>query len=124
MTAMSLFIVGLGLLLGGLGLPMMHGKVPPNSWYGFRIRLTLDNPDIWYPINAWAGKWLIRYGLACAAAGLAAFALPADWLEGYLLGLSIALMAGILTLLIIGSRMAWSLAQARERSADPDGDAV
>jgi repressor LexA len=35
-------------LLMLLSLPLLWGRIPPNGLYGFRVRATLDNPDIWY----------------------------------------------------------------------------
>ena len=43
-----------GLLMIGLSIPMMRGRVSPNKWYGFRNGATLENLDIWYPANAYA----------------------------------------------------------------------
>ena len=57
----------ISLLLIGLSIPLMGGKVPPNFWYGFRTRLTLDNPEICYPVNAWAAR-RCRCGTLFAAA--------------------------------------------------------
>ena len=47
---------GMGLLFIGLSIPLLLNKVPPNLWYGFRTRLTLSDPQIWYPVNAWGAK--------------------------------------------------------------------
>jgi len=36
-----------------------QSKVPPNPWYGFRIRRTLNDPSVWYPANAaWRLLWV------------------------------------------------------------------
>ena len=45
MLLLPLF-AGLSLLLIGLAVPLIRGRVKPNAWYGFRIPLTLDNPEI------------------------------------------------------------------------------
>jgi hypothetical protein len=49
-----------------LGLPLYLGKVPPNRWYGFRIRETLNNPETWRTVNRTAGGWLMVLGAAGA----------------------------------------------------------
>src|SRR6185436_9334782 len=54
-------------VLAVVSVPMILGKVPPNPLYGFRTRLTLSNPDIWYPANAFSGRAL----LVAAAVSLA-----------------------------------------------------
>jgi uncharacterized membrane protein len=63
MTLTILFFVGLSLLLIGLSIPMIRGRVKPNAWYGLRVSYTQDNPDVWYPANRYAGKLLLAYGL-------------------------------------------------------------
>ena len=61
---MDRFFIVTGLLFIVLAIPMIRGKLPPNYWYGFRVRKTLDNPEIWFPANAYAGKLLLVYGVA------------------------------------------------------------
>jgi uncharacterized membrane protein len=55
-----------GLALGTvfilLGIPLAMGKVKPNDLYGLRIPKTLENPEIWYKANAFAGKALSLCG--------------------------------------------------------------
>jgi len=38
-----------------LGLPLVFKKVKPNLFYGFRVRATVENPDLWYKYNRLAG---------------------------------------------------------------------
>jgi hypothetical protein len=35
-----------GFLLAALSVPMIMGKIPPNGLYGFRVRKTMENPEI------------------------------------------------------------------------------
>jgi len=35
-----------GALLAALSVPMIMGKIPPNGLYGFRVKKTMENPDI------------------------------------------------------------------------------
>jgi uncharacterized membrane protein len=64
-TRMSLSLACL--VLAAVCIPMILGKVPPNSIYGFRTRLTLSSPDIWYPANRFSGRTLlIAAGLSLA----------------------------------------------------------
>jgi len=39
-----LLFAGLSILLIGLSIPLMQGRVKPNAWYGLRISYTHDNP--------------------------------------------------------------------------------
>ena len=43
---------GTGILLGGLALPLIVGRVPPNYWYGFRTPRTLASASLWYAATA------------------------------------------------------------------------
>ena len=63
MTLLILLYAGLSVLMIALSVPLIQGRVKPNAWYGFRIPLTLNNPDIWYPANRYAGWSLLAYGL-------------------------------------------------------------
>ena len=100
----------MGLLLIGLSIPLILGKVPPNVWYGFRIRLTLDNPDTWYAVNTWAGRRLFAIGLATLVAALVSLLIPGPFLRWYSLILAALLVVGIGLLLVLGIRYARDLA--------------
>jgi hypothetical protein len=55
-----------GLLLAGLSVPLILHKIPPNGIYGLRVRSTMENPQIWYKVNAYSGKRLLVVGLGSA----------------------------------------------------------
>lgn len=59
-----------GLLLVGLSIPLLRNRVPPNPWYGFRVRRTLENRAVWYPANAYSAKGLLWTGLATVVAAI------------------------------------------------------
>jgi hypothetical protein len=63
MLILLIFYVAAGLLLCGLAVPLILGKIGPNPLYGFRVQQTLENPAIWYPVNAYSGKALLAVGL-------------------------------------------------------------
>ncbi len=52
-----------GVILVGISIPLIRGKIAPNSLYGFRVRDTLDDPKTWYAANTYSGKWLLGTGL-------------------------------------------------------------
>jgi hypothetical protein len=62
---LSLYALG-GLLLAGLSVPMILKKIPPNGLYGFRLPSTVNNPVLWYDVNAYAGWRLLVVGLGSA----------------------------------------------------------
>ncbi len=59
-----------GLLLAGLSVPLILQKVPPNGLYGFRIPATINNPDLWYKVNAYAGRRFLVVGLGTAVGAI------------------------------------------------------
>lgn len=79
---MMLFLFS-GLLLATLSIPMVMGKIPPNGLYGFRVKKTMDNPEIWYTVNVYSGKWLLAASLVQALAAVVAFYIPGITLDVY-----------------------------------------
>lgn len=59
-----------GLVMGGFSIPMIQGRVPRNSFYGFRTAKTLASDEVWYPANRFAGVWLLRASVVMLAASL------------------------------------------------------
>jgi hypothetical protein len=106
----------IGLPLVGLSIPLMCGKVPPSSWYGFRTRLTLDNPEIWCPVNAWAAQRLLVVGRVTVFAALLTPLIPEGALPAYSLLISIFLVVGVLLILAFGIRYARSLHESQAGS--------
>jgi hypothetical protein len=66
MIILKFMFVFSDLLLTVLAVPMRMRKIPPNGWYGSRVKKTMENHDIWYPVNAYSGKWLLAVGLVQA----------------------------------------------------------
>ena len=62
-TLYSLLFAGVGLLFVGLSIPLIRGRVPPNSTYGFRTAKSLSDPKIWYEINHISGVDLLIAGV-------------------------------------------------------------
>lgn len=67
--------IGIGLLFVGVAVPLVQGKVKPNPWYGVRVRKTLENPEIWYAVNAYFGRRFAVIGLMIGVVGLVLFPL-------------------------------------------------
>jgi hypothetical protein len=95
---MPMFLI-MGLLLAGLSIPLILGIIPPNGLYGFRIRKTIENPEIWYPVNKRAGMWLLALGI-CVILAAAGFALiPNITIDAYSLSiLGVVMVVFALTL--------------------------
>ena len=72
-----------GLLLAGLSIPLILGKIPPNGLYGFRVRKTMEHPEIWYPVNRYGGKWMFVSGLGIALAAVLLVLVPGLSVDAY-----------------------------------------
>lgn len=69
-TIYVLIAIYLGVAL--LTVPMIQGKLKPSSFFGFRVRATLEHEGLWYKYNRIAGYWLL--GLSLLTVGALAFA--------------------------------------------------
>jgi len=101
-----------GLLFVGLSIPLLLYKIPPNPWYGFRTRLTLGDPQIWYPVNAWGARRLLWIGILTLIAGAACWLLPEAWLGGYVLIVCALWVLALIAVLVWGVKYARRLAGA------------
>ena len=63
MGALLVLYIASGLLLAALSVPLILRRIPPNGAYGFRVRQTMENPRLWYEVNAYAGRRLLVTGL-------------------------------------------------------------
>lgn len=79
---MTIYILG-GLTLILLSIPLILRKVPPNPFYGFRIRWTMEDPELWYSVNAFAGKWLVFVGICSILGAVSLALLPGMTLDVY-----------------------------------------
>jgi SdpI/YfhL protein family len=83
MVVLMLMFLFSGLLLAALSVPMILGKIPPNGLYGFRLKKTMENPEVWYPVNAYSGKWLLVAGLGQALAASGIYFIPGISIDAY-----------------------------------------
>lgn len=94
----------------GLSIPMMQGKVSPNNWYGFRIKATLENPDIWYPANAYARKLLCATGIITVIAAVVCAFIPGITEDAYAITVSAIMLGSLFITVFFCMRYAKSLA--------------
>ena len=64
-------------VLAVLSLPLLLRWIPPNGLYGMRTRMTLANPETWYPANQFAGGAVL---IASALSALVFSVSPGPWL--------------------------------------------
>ena len=69
-------LVGTGILIVLLSIPLIARRVPPNSTYGIRIRAAFASEEEWYRINSTGGRYFVVSGLVITATGVAGFFLP------------------------------------------------
>jgi uncharacterized membrane protein len=79
---MSLY-TGSGILLILLAIPLYLEKIKPNGLYGFRVRKTIENPELWYPVNKYGARWLMLTGLVVVFSAIGFTLVPGLSVDGY-----------------------------------------
>lgn len=69
--AITLFLSGV--LVTGLCLPMVYGKLPMNAWYGMRTKNTLDSLESWQHLNEVGGMLFSLLGFPLMLGGVVGF---------------------------------------------------
>lgn len=100
MGTLLVLYVASGLILVLVSLPLLWGKVPPNPLYGFRVRATLQNPSLWYPVNRFAAKRLLWVGVIMTVAALILYTVPGLTVDSYSLACLGILLVALGTALI------------------------
>jgi len=116
MTILLCLFVAEGLLLAALSLPLIARKVGPNAWYGFRVRRTLDNPNVWYPVNAFAGKLLLCLGLGTSVTAALLYLVPGLRLALYASLVAILFALGLAVCLLLSFRYLAAVARQQHGS--------
>jgi len=68
--------IGCALLIIGVCVPLVQGRIKMNRWYGVRLRKSFESEENWYKLNAFGGRQLILWSLPLIAAGLLCFFIP------------------------------------------------
>jgi hypothetical protein len=76
MLPLLLLFLFSGLFLAGISIPLILGKIPPNGLYGFRVKKTMEKPEIWYLVNAYSGKWLLIVGIILSIVSIVLYFIP------------------------------------------------
>jgi uncharacterized membrane protein len=85
-------------------------KVSPNPVYGFRVRQTLDDPAVWYPVNAYAAKGLLCVGLLTAAASVLLYLVPGVDVAVYASAVAAVFAAALGVSLVLSFRYLYAVA--------------
>ena len=100
MLALLLLNTSTGMLLAVISIPLILQKIGPNPWYGFRVKKTLEDPAVWYPVNAYAGKRLLVVGLVSSLSAVLLFFVPGIDLTTYALAFAGILLGGLFVTVI------------------------
>jgi uncharacterized membrane protein len=100
MNTLMILFTSSGLLLAAISVPLILGKIGPNPLYGFRVKKTLEDPAVWYPVNAYAAKRLLIIGLGISVSAPLLFFVPGIDLLVYALSCGGIGLGGLLVAVI------------------------
>ena len=105
MITMLCMISAGAVLLILLSIPLYFKRIGPNGLYGFRVKKTMENPELWYPVNKYASIWLMLTGLAILIAGVGMyFFTPGISLDTYSLTCVAVLTVALVVTIIMTTR--------------------
>lgn len=97
-TLLAMYVI-FGLLLAGLSVPLLLGKIPPNGWYGFRVPSTLYDADLWYKVNRYMARWMLAAGIITVVGAIGLYFVPGLSVDTYawlcLLLFALAFLPGV-----------------------------
>ena len=88
------FLFG-GILYILIGLPLFLQRIKPNGFFGFKVKVTARDPELWYPVNRRAGGVIAFGGMVVIAATFGLIRIPGLSLDYYTMICSL-LIAGFL----------------------------
>ena len=100
MEHLLILFVCSGLILVGLSIPLIMGKIGPNPWYGFRVRRTLSDPAVWYAVNAYSAKRLLAVGIVNIVSAVVLYFVPEIDVAVYASSCGAIAVAGLVVALI------------------------
>lgn len=56
-----------------LAIPLARRRVPMNTWYGVRFPRSFESEELWYRINEFGGRLMIRWSLLLLLIGIGSF---------------------------------------------------
>ena len=70
MLALAIVFLVSGLMITGICMPMVYGKLPMNLWYGMRTKTTLQSEESWAHLNEIGGMLFSLLGFPLMVGGL------------------------------------------------------
>ncbi len=74
----AITLVGLGIIVILVCIPLLLGRIKMNRAYGFRIGKAFESEENWYRINRYGAKALIYWAVAIMAIGMVCLYIPAE----------------------------------------------
>lgn len=106
----GLLLAGCGIVLAFAGVQMARGRIARNPLIGYRTRRTLGDEQIWYPVNAMSGIWMVWAGALSAVIGLLLLIFSGnESAQRLVLGIGVP---ALVICLILGIYRGWRLASA------------
>lgn len=68
--------ISISILIIGISLPLVMGKIPMNQIYGIRFKKSFESEESWYKINHYGGKQLIIWSIALFTFGVLSLFFP------------------------------------------------
>ena len=69
MLALAIVFLASGLLITGICMPMVYGKLPMNIWYGMRTKTSLQSEESWTHLNEIGGMLFSLLGFPMMLGG-------------------------------------------------------
>ena len=96
-------VIAIGMLEIIMGLPLVLEKIKPNRLYGFRLKATLSNEEIWYKSNKRVGRDFIIMGTLVVLCSLFVFGFRSEFSYIELVWITIILTIAPVIVLIISA---------------------
>jgi SdpI/YfhL protein family len=106
-TTVAAVILGAGVLVFCVSLPLIYRKIPMNIFYGVRIAEAFQSERRWYDINAYGGRLFAGWSWLTIIAGAFGFFVPAEIFSAYI-EIAVGLLLASLLFLVV-----WTIQWAR-----------
>ncbi len=97
---LSLTFLMAGIVETIISIPLIFGKIQPNYLYGFIVKKTLSNKEIWYKANKYNGNDMLIAGLILAIGSLGFFVVEMDLMVAVAIGLLLLLLVPLTVMLV------------------------
>lgn len=97
-----------GLLMAGLAIPLVRGRIRPNHFYGVRFAESFQSDEAWFAINRFGGKRLLLWSVPIVLLGVVTLFLPVSRHPMLALALGLVLLISVLIPAVQSARFAKS----------------